>query len=218
VRRTTLISLVLLIVLGASVSGDETVVSSLPAERQGDTVTVSFPYSRFISSSDSSALVAGEEIAVFCRLEVWQKRRLWFDRLRFSYTNYASLGYDRWDEKFVLILQGDEGWEITRRFTALAELLDYLSRHAVFRIRFEPIDHNRKTFVAYEVNIEYLAYERLAEIREWLLAGDESSSSGKSLPDKALNYIVKSAGLKNRSTLETSRIFYPAALRDEIKF
>lgn len=190
----------------------------LPVSIQDSTLEVSFPYCTFLTAQDSASLVSGEEIAVVCRLELWQKRKLWFDRLRQTAINYYTLSYDRWDEKFQVFYHDREGWEVTESFTVLDSLCEYLTRQGSFDLPLSTEDYQRESFIAYAIHIEYLTLEQLSEIRSWLHSGNSRSGDQNSFPDKVLGFLLKSSGLKNRSDLRSSEDFYPARIQGQIKF
>lgn len=217
-RPTIVLIIVWLILIGGFGPVEAQQLQSLTASLSGDTLCIEFPYHDFIIREDSLTLVAGEDIAIICRLELWQKRRMWFDRLRATRFVYSTLSYDRWDERFVLTRQEESGWETSRRFATLNQALDCLTQESPLCLALEPDDLDRESFVACALDIEYLTMEKLKELQGWLRSGDHGDRDGNSLPDKILGFLMKSTGLKNRSSLKTSENFYPAELTSEIKF
>ncbi|MCK4857395.1 MAG: DUF4390 domain-containing protein [candidate division Zixibacteria bacterium] len=210
--------MILVVFGGALLSARAERFTSLPVSFAGDTLKVQFPVAAFLGADDSTALVSGEDIALICRMELWQKRKLWFDRLRVTNIHYFTLSYDRWEEKFILNYQDQFGWEVERRYNSLRLLLDYLDKAHYFSLVLERDDYQRLSFLACAVDTKYLTLERMGEIREWLKWGRSAGRESSSLPDRVISFLVKSTGLRNRSELRTSQNFIPAQLQTEIKF
>lgn len=192
--------------------------SELPAVVSHDTLIVSFLYGSFLTEDDSVALVEGEDLALICRLELWQKRKMWFDRLRLTDIKYFTISYDRWDQKFLLLYEDDEGWEMTERFPYLDSLLLHMEREIPFIFPLKSSDLDRTSYLAYSVEIDYLTEEQLDEIADWLREGRSRPGTSKSLPDKVVGYLLKSSGLRNRSHLRTSQDFRLSESENRIKF
>ncbi len=130
-----LLILLCLIALSASVaSGADGELAFLPLEFRADTLLTQLNYHSFISKADSLALCQGEDLVISARVELWQKRRLWFDRLRQGLARHFLLRYDRWEERFTLSLKERQGWGEPLDFESLPELLDSLEYEFAFQI------------------------------------------------------------------------------------
>jgi hypothetical protein len=192
--------------------------SELPASLADDTIFVNFPYSTYITPEDSSSLRAGEEIALICRLELWQDRKIWFDRLRITVTNYLRLSYDRWEQEFIVVYRDPEGWEARERSERLDTLLANIERQAAFALPLSDDDLGKQSYLACSVEIDYLSAEQLKEIADWLKGEEKDGGESKSFPGKVVGFLLKSSGLKNRSDLRASEKFRPDRLEGAIKF
>lgn len=217
-RKTTAILLFWMTLGGVLIADQDPAAVSLPVSLQDSVISIRFPYCDFITPQDSTSLIVGEEIACVCRLELWQKRKMWFDHLRETVIHYFTLSYDRWDERFVLFYHDSDGWEVTERFALLDSLCEYLGRRLPLNLPLEREDFYRESYLAYAFSIDYLTLEQLGEIREWLSSGGDRHGKSNSLPDKIVGFLLKSSGLKNRSDLRTSEHFYPSSLKGDIKF
>jgi hypothetical protein len=198
-------------------------IVALPASMAGDTLTVSVPLETFISAEDSTSIVNGETLSIICRLELWQKRRLWFDRLRLESVGYAEITYDRWREKFTASGLGAEGGDFELESSQLDSLFAEMERTLVFPLKLEPSDYSRESYIAYAVELQYLTPDKLADLKDWLFSGKRGKPAGpkdrrQSLPGKLVNIALNSTGFRNRSYLKSSLSFYPGQIEGVIKF
>jgi hypothetical protein len=184
-------------------------LSFLPLEFQADTLLVQLNYHPFVTEDDSLALSQGEDLVVSARLELWQKRRFWFDRLRQSQARHFLLRYDRWEETFTVSRRQLQGWAEPLQFELLPDLLDSLEHEFAFQIPLDAKDFERRSYLVYTVEVRYVTPEKLDEIASWLTGSGKKGS--KSLPDRVLGFLVSSTGIKNRSYLQSSSEFLPAA-------
>jgi hypothetical protein len=192
-------------------------VAALPALVKGDTLTVMVPLGIFISAEDSISMVNGETLSIICRLELWQKRKLWFDRLRLELVGYAEITYDRWAEKFTASGLGATGSDFDLEFSQLDSLMSELEIRQVFPFNLEPNDYNRESYVACAVELQYLTPDKLTDLKDWLFSGKRGrpvspKDRHQSLPGKLVNIALNSTGFRNRSYLKSSRSFYPGQI------
>jgi hypothetical protein len=196
---------------------------ALPAKITGDTLTVMVPLGTFISEEDSTSIVNGETLSIICRLELWQKRRLWFDRLRLESVGYVEVTYDRWGEKFTASGLGAGGSEFDIEFSQLDSLMSELEVRLSFPFELEPNDYSRESYVACAVELQYLTPDKLADLKDWLFSGQGGKPASpkdrrQSLPGKLVNMALNSTGFRNRSYLKSSLSFYPGQVEGAIKF
>jgi hypothetical protein len=192
-------------------------VAALPALVKGDTLTVMVPLGIFISAEDSISMVNGETLSIICRLELWQKRKLWFDRLRLELVGYAEITYDRWAEKFTASGLGATGSDFDLEFSQLDSLMSELEIRQVFPFNLEPNDYNRESYVACAVELQYLTPDKLTDLKDWLFSGKRGrpvspKDRHQSLPGKLVNIALNSTGFRNRSYLKSSLSFYPGQI------
>jgi hypothetical protein len=196
---------------------------SLPALVEDDTLTVMVPLGTFISTEDSNSMVNGETLSIICRLELWQKRKLWFDRLRLELIGYAEVTYDRWGEKFTVSGLGANGGDFDVEFSQLDSLMSELEVRLAFSFALEPNDYSRESYVACAVELQYLTPDKLTDLKDWLFSGRRGKSVSpkdrhQSLPGKIVNIALNSTGFRNRSFLKSSLSFYPGQIEGFIKF
>jgi hypothetical protein len=195
----------------------------LPALVTGDTLTVMVPLGTFISAEDSISIVNGETLSLICRLELWQKRRLWFDRLRLESVGYAEVTYDRWAEKFTASGLAASGSDFDLEFSQLDSLMSELEIKLVFPFQLEPNDFSKESYLACAVELQYLTPDKLSDLKDWLFSGQRGRPASpkdhhQSLPGKLVNMALNSTGFRNRSYLKSSISFYPGQIEGAIKF
>lgn len=183
-------------------------LDSLQLEFAADTMLVRLDYSAFLTDDDAAALDQGEDLVLSVNLELWQNRSLWFDRLRRSLATHFLLHYDRWQECYTLSPRGAEDWLEPIESPQFTTLLDSLQAAYPHRLSLTSEDFQRKSYIVYTVEVRYATPEKLNEIASWLVGGGDNNS--KSLPNKALGFLVNSTGIKNRSYLQNSENFLPA--------
>lgn len=198
-------------------------MAALPAVVIDDTLRVMVPLGDFISAEDSSSIVNGETLSIICRLELWQKRRLWFDRLRLELIGYVEVSYDRWGERFTASGLGAGGGDFDLEFSQLDSLLSELEAKLVFQFNLEPNDYSRESYIACGVELQYLTPDKLTDLKDWLFSGRRGQAAGpkdhpQSLPGKLVDMALNSAGFRNRSYLKSSLSFYPGQIEGSIKF
>jgi hypothetical protein len=198
-------------------------LTALPATVTGDTLSVMVPLQAFITTEDSISIVNGETLSIICRLELWQKRRLWFDRLRLESDSYAEVSYDRWGEKFTVSGMGAGGNDFSLEFSQLDSLFAELVIRLAFPFKLEPSDYSRESYIACAVDLQYLTPDKLSDLRDWLFRGQRGKSVSpkdrrQSLPGKLVNIALNSTGFRNRSYLKSSQSFYPGQIEGTIKF
>lgn len=198
-------------------------MTTLPALVTGDTLSVMVPLQTFVSVEDSISIVNGETLSIICRLELWQKRRFWFDRLRLELDGYAEVSYDRWGEKFSAHGLGANGNDFSLEFSQLDSLFTELAIRMTFPFKLEPSDYSRESYVACAVDLQYLTPDKLSDLRDWLFRGQRDKSvspkgRSQSLPGKLVNIALNSTGFRNRSYLKSSLSFYPGQIEGTIKF
>jgi hypothetical protein len=221
VRRHAAIYLVILLCPLLLAADNE--VASVPAILAGDTLFVHFPLAAFLSPDDSASLLNGETVSIVCRLELWQKRKLWFDRLRIELIAYADITYDRWTERFVTQAVDARGGDTTFDAAQLDSLASNLESSLAFPFELNPIDYSRESYLAYSVQLQYLTPDKIGELKDWLFQGKKgkappSGHQGQSLPGKLVSMALSSTGFRNRSYLKSSTSFYPGQIGDTIKF
>ncbi|MFH2054721.1 MAG: DUF4390 domain-containing protein, partial [bacterium] len=207
VRRLVFSWLALCLLAGVA-DADEAELTHLPLEFRADTMLVSFDYAPFLTAEDTDALDQGEDLVLSVRLELWQKRRFWFDRLRQDLARHFLLHYDRWEQGYTLTQRGANDWLEPLRVARFSELLDTLRSNYPLSISLESEDFQRRSYLVYSVEVRYVTPEKLDEIAGWLVGSGAQGS--KSLPGKALGFLVNSTGIKNRSYLQSSADFLPA--------
>lgn len=196
--------------------GAEGELASLPVQFQADTMLVRFDYAPFLTPDDTLTLAQGEDLVLSCRLELWQKRKFWFDHLKQSSTQHFLLSHDRWEEAYTLTPRGAKGWLETQDFPSLDSLLRTIQVEFPLAMPLQRDDFSRRSYLVYSAEVRYVTPEMLDDIVGWLSGHDNKSS--KSLPDKALGFLVNSAGIKNRSYLRSSTEFIPADRPDSVIF
>jgi hypothetical protein len=221
-RPGVLVLIILLLGLQDARGGSPDIVA-LPASLAGDTLKIQFSVRGFVTDEDSIALTEGEDISLICRLELWQKRKFWFDRLRSAITRYAGISYDRWQQKFILTTYNAQGRETSESYLQLDSLLDDFAKTADFGFVLESSDYEREGYVAYSFDLQYLTPDKLGELKDWLLKGEQRKPASKeapksSVPNRLLDLALSSTGFKNRSFLKSSDAFIPADLAGEIRF
>lgn len=221
--RVCSLILVLILLEIPNLHADDKDFISLPANLIGDSLAVHFDFAAFLTADDSASLVEGEDLSIICRLELWQKRKLWFDRLRTEITGYFRIGYDRWQERFILSTLSSRGEAAEKFYTNLDSLLDDMKRVNQFTFVLEPADHERESYLAYSLDLKYLTPGKLGNLKEWLLKGERSNTANDetrktSLPNKLIALALNSAGFKNRTFLRSSLSFFPLEIRGEIWF
>jgi len=198
-------------------------VTQLPASVQSDTLTITVPLGAFVSEEDSSSIVGGETLSIICRLELWQKRRLWFDRLRMELAGYAEVTYDRWGERFTASGFKADGSHFDLESSQLDSLMTQVAESLPFPFALQPSDYSRESYVACAVELQYLTPDRLADLKDWLFSGKGSKPTGsgdrgRSFPSKLINMALNSTGFRNRSYLESSASFFPGQIEGAINF
>jgi hypothetical protein len=198
-------------------------LTEIPVSVNDDRFAVCFPLARFLSAEDSNSIVNGEPMSIECRLELWQKRRLWFDRLRLEVVAYAEISYDRWSEKFVSICYTAAGRQPAQTLARLDSLLGDLSRRLEFVFPLEPNDYERESYLAYELKVQYLTPDELGDLKDWLFHGKREQPSTipqqhPSFAGKLVNLALSSTGFRNRSYRHSSLPFFPSQIGDLIKF
>jgi hypothetical protein len=190
----------------------------IPVQIRLDTLQMKFDYAAFLTENDSAALRQGDDLVLVCRLELWQKRSLWFDRLRATRSWHIGLSYDRWEEKYSISTREPDGWVVSHSFDSLTAIMNHLQHQLTFNFVLDAADWKRESYLAYSVEVKYITAEKLEDIAGWLTGGSADSGESKSLPDKALALIVNSAGIRNRSYLQSSEPFAPTNSPTRIKF
>jgi hypothetical protein len=221
-RPYRIIILIFLLCQPLLLAADKEMIA-LPAMVTGDTLTVMVPLGTFISAEDSSSIVNGETLSIICRLELWQKRKLWFDRLRLESIGYAEVSYDRWGEKFTASGLGAHGSDFDIEFSQLDSLLSELEIRLVFPFELGPNDYSRESYIACAVELQYLTPDKLTDLKDWLFGGQRGTPASpkdrhQSLPGKLVNMALNSTGFRNRSYLKSSLSFYPGQIEGAIKF
>jgi len=225
-RRRLLLTILLILSFptGSFLFAQSTPLHSLPATIVADTLSIEFPYAIFLTSEDSLSLLRGEEITLICRLELWQKRKLWFDKMRQSVTRAFKLSFNRWEEKFSLEYLDDYGWKVSKHDTILDSLLIRFARWSPYTFKLEGDDFTARSSVAYSIEVKYLTLQKVGEIGRWLRGGEKNdtisigSADDGSFAGKLLRVALKTAGFKNRSETRASETFLPDTLSGEIFF
>ncbi len=198
-------------------------VASVPASVSGDTLFVLFPFASFLTSDDSASIVDGEPVSVICRLELWQKRRLWFDRMRTELIAYAVISYDRWSEKFVADALTSADTDSSFDSAYLDSLAGTLQYFLTFPFRLQPGDYAKESYMAYSLELQYVTPDKVGELKDWLFGGKHKKSPsiqprGQSLPGKLFNIVLNSTGFRNRSYVRSSLPFFPGQITGSISF
>lgn len=198
-------------------------IEALPAILAGDTLTVRVPFAAIVSAEDSLSMVNGEALSIVCRLELWQKRKMWFDRLRQELIGYVELSYDRWGERFRAACYCASGNDFSLEFPQLDSLVSAVANRLAFPFTLESNDYARESYIAFNVELKYLTPDQLGDLKDWLFSGKKTKTTGvrnqqQSLPGKLVNMALNSTGFRNRSYLKSSLSFYPGQISEAIKF
>lgn len=221
--RAAIISFLIVLFSPVPLLAVETEIAALPAVLTGDTLSITVPLAALLTTEDSLSLVNGETLSLVCRLEYWQKRKMWFDRLRFELVNYAELTFDRWEERFRATCYGAEGGDFEIENQHLDSVVSEVTARLVFPFRLEASDYSRESYLAYSIELRYLTPDRLSELKDWLFSGKgkhdrQPRSQQRSFPGKLIDLALSSTGFRNRSYLKSSFPFYPGQISGSIKF
>jgi hypothetical protein len=181
-----------------------------PIRRAGDVLSVSYRVDTPFTPKLEEPLLRGMPATVMFEVGVWRRRTFWFDKLVVAYRSEHKVAYDPWSKTFRIRSGANAPRE--RSVPDLDSL-----RTALFQPRNLPValvsslDSTAAHYVSVKVVVRPLSADDLGEIEDWLAGGDPDGEE-RGMPAYLLEWAVNLSGLGDRSALDKSPRFVPAAL------
>ncbi|HVP58057.1 MAG TPA: DUF4390 domain-containing protein, partial [bacterium] len=144
------------------------------------------------------------------RIEVWEDRANWYDRLINSSTYSYKIAYDNWDTVFCVDALS-RGKTETGRFKNLADLLHQVcTQHAFRACPISSLSRDGSYYVTISAAIQALSAERVKEVENWLGGGQSDDDPSKA--GGLLGFVVDMFTSKAKRADAKSSIFALEAL------
>jgi hypothetical protein len=127
-----------------------------------------------------NAIQSGLPITVRYTVELWRKRKLWFDKQIDSRVRRFRVGYDPGEKLYTLV--GDGGRNRAETFDTLDAALERLSPRTLDVHPRGGLNPDQNYFVTVEMAIQPLTLEEFRELDGWISGRLRGDSPGDSLP------------------------------------
>ena len=155
----------------------------------------------------------GMTAAIEYRIQLWEERRHWFDRMVIEKTIRMKIGYDNWERGYVLMRPGEPPVLLSEE-----HMLERCSRHEGFHII--ELDHlvagNRYTIVV-KIVLHPMSVDNYKEIKRWLTgevqeldpkALKSSESPDEQAGDWLMGLVLNLTGFGDRVTTAKGPTFW----------
>jgi hypothetical protein len=201
-----------------ALADDQLVVDDLGVHR-GMVAVVARLHSGFDPRTRTS-IQSGLPITVRYTVELWRKRRLWFDKQIDSRVRRFRVGYDPGEKLYSLV--GEGGRNRAETFTTLDAALERLSPRVLEVHPLDELNPAQSYFVTLEMAIQPLTLEEFRELDGWISGRLRGDSPADSLPDEGgqgvsaavFDFLMDMAGFGDEVHEAETPPFRPALLEE----
>jgi hypothetical protein len=159
--------LAIAVLASAAPSASQPLLSIMSLYSQDEHLCVDFYLKNALEKEILTSVRNGVPALLSYRVEVWEKRDSWYDRLVKSVTLSYKIAYDNWDTLYCVDAIS-EGQVETGKAKEVGELLPLCNQHGVKACPVKELDRDGSYYVTISAAIQALSAERVKEIESWL--------------------------------------------------
>jgi hypothetical protein len=209
----------LAVLAAPSASADDELILDDLGVRGGMVAVVVRLHSGFDPRTRAS-IQSGLPITVRYTVELWRKRKLWFDKQIDSRVRRFRVGYDPGEKLYSLV--GDGGRNRAETFDTLDAALERLSPRALDVHPSRGLDPEQSYYVTVEMAIQPLTLEEFRELDGWIsgrLRGESPGDSlapadGQGVSGAVFDFLLDMAGFGDEVHEAGTPPFRPALLEE----
>lgn len=193
----------------AAASSAQPLLSILSLYSEDDHLCVDFYLKNALEKDILASVKNGVPALLSYRIEVWEDKANWYDRIVKTLTCSYKIAYDNWDTLYCVDAL-TQGKKETGRAKNVAELIHLLCNQKKFKTcPIRELSREASYYVSISAAIQSLSAERVKEIESWLGGGggDNQREAGG-----LLGFVVDMFGSKARQVQAKSNIFALEAL------
>jgi hypothetical protein len=162
------VMLLVAVLAAAAPSASQPLLSILSLYSQEDHLCVDFYLKNALERDILSSIKNGVPALLSYRVEVWQDRDSWYDKLVKSVTYSYKIAYDNWDTLYCVDALS-QGKAETGRAKNVGELIHLLcNQRSLKACPVKELDRDGSYYVTISAAIQALSAERVKEIESWL--------------------------------------------------
>ena len=211
-RLAIMVSVITAFLICATASSAQPLLSILSLYSEDEHLCVDFYLKNALEKEILTSIRNGVPALLSYKVEIWEDKANWYDRLVKTFTYSYKIAYDNWDTLYCVDALA-QGKKETGRAKNVADLIHLICNQK--KLKTCPIrDLSREAsyYVSISAAIQSLSAERVKEIESWLGGGGSDGAEGQREAGGLLGFVVDMFGSKARQVQAKSNIFALEAL------
>jgi hypothetical protein len=197
------------VVFYASVCTSQPLLSILSLYSEDGHLCVDFYLKNALETETLASIKNGVPALLSYKVEVWEDKANWYDKLVSTFTYSYKIAYDNWDTLFAIDAVS-QGRQETGKARNVADLIHMVCNQKKFQTcSISHLNRDASYYVTIQAAIQSLSAERVREVESWLGGGD---SGGGREAGGLLGFVVDMFASKAQRVETKSNVFALEAL------
>lgn len=149
-------------------------------------------------------LERGLTVQIKYEIELWQPRKIWFDKYIISEDFWFKVLFNRWQKKYIISMEEER--RSTSSFERVKEICAFQKNHPVRKLG--DIQKNKNYYLVAKCSIKPLDIENIEEMSNWLKGGEKKDEKNRrGVTSKIIEFVSNVTGFGAKYFSVKSRFF-----------